>query len=95
MDLFISQQYPNQSSAQCHKCRCDHDLDFTKLIFVQERTRLWRWMVYSRATTSAMALRCLPADLVLVDMFCRWKQVLVSNRSRNGDGADFLRLRTQ
>lgn len=69
MDLFIAQQYPNQSSAQCHKCRCDHDLDFTKLIFVQERTRLWRWMVYSRATTSAMALRCLPAVLVLVDIF--------------------------
>ena len=34
-------------------------LDFTKL---NQHTRLWRWIVYSRATTSAMALRwVLPA----------------------------------
>jgi len=39
-------------------------MDFTKL---NQRTRLWRWMVYSRATTSAMALRpVLPADGFLV-----------------------------
>lgn len=43
-------------------------MDFTKL---NQHTRLWRWIVYSRATTSAIALRpvfpadFLPADLVV------------------------------
>jgi hypothetical protein len=37
-----------------HPRICKPSLDFTKL---SQHTRLWRWMVYSRATTSAMALR--------------------------------------
>lgn len=42
---------------------CWPSLDFTKL---NQHTRLWRWIVYSRATTSAMALRpVLPAGFLV------------------------------
>ena len=46
-------------------------MDFIKLIFyldveVMERTRLWRWMVYSRATTSAMADRVVVGFLLVL-----------------------------
>lgn len=43
---------------------CGPSLDFTKL---NQHTRLWRWIVYSRATTSAIALRwVLPAGFLVV-----------------------------
>lgn len=42
---------------------CGPSLDFTKL---NQHTRLCRWIVYSRATTSAMALRwVLPAGFLV------------------------------
>lgn len=39
-------------------------MDFNKL---NQHTRLWRWMVYSRATTSAMALRWVLPEAFLVE----------------------------
>lgn len=41
----------------------------------KKRTLLWRWMVYSRATTSAMAERpCLPVFLVVDDISAEEKK---------------------
>lgn len=38
-------------------------------VWKEKRTLLWRWMVYSRATTSEMAERpCLPVFLVVDDI---------------------------
>lgn len=48
-----------------------HLLHYRKFAFVMvgKHTLLWRWMVYSRATTSAMAERpCLPVFLVVDDI---------------------------
>lgn len=39
-------------------------MDFNKL---NQHTRLWRWIVYSRATTSAMALRWVLPEAFLVE----------------------------
>lgn len=62
MDLF--KKPTNQSSVQCFPHNSDsavgsHNLDFIKPILLQrsQHTRLCKWMVYSRATTSVMAER--------------------------------------
>jgi hypothetical protein len=52
-----------------------HNVDFIKLICllsagggVSQHTRLWRWMVYSRATTSWMAERWWPVFFLASDL---------------------------
>ena len=54
-------------------------MDFNKL---NQHTRLWRWMVYSRATTSAMALRwVLPEAFLVEDISAK---VVSSNSEKTG-----------
>jgi hypothetical protein len=55
---------------KCLSFQNDHNVDFIKLIYQVYRslTLLCRWIVYSRATTSAMAERPLPAGLVVEDL---------------------------
>jgi hypothetical protein len=64
-------------------------MDFTKL---NQHTRLWRWIVYSRATTSAMAERpvlpaaffavgAISAEVVLADVLVNnCVLIIVANR---------------
>lgn len=49
---------------ECLPQPCRPLMDFNKL---NQHTRLWRWIVYSRATTSAMALRWVLPEAFLVE----------------------------
>ena len=57
-------------------------MDFNKL---NQHTRLWRWMVYSRATTSAIALRWVLPEAFLVEDISA--TLLAAIRSRRLRGA--------
>ena len=59
-------RHPNQRnrSGRVPAQLCRPLMDFNKL---NQHTRLWRWIVYSRATTSAMALRWVLPEAFLVE----------------------------
>lgn len=55
--LLIRHNSCLQSSARCRTAHSKVRVTAIRGLHQTERTLLWRWMVYSRATTSSMALR--------------------------------------
>lgn len=70
------------SSRYLQKHHRQHDDDYGYIRF--QRTRLWRWMVYSRVTTSEMALLCLVDGAILGGCVCLRIDAIDSTRQQKG-----------